>query len=285
MIKNLTTLRADDSPLFGGKAASLGEVSSIGIPIPRGIAISIQAYRHHVFVVGGDKLLRQFWDDPDTDRSEDLSDALSKRLIKFPPLALSVAVLRNFNVSCIRELMVRSSATVEDSRAASFAGLFFSRPSKPLRRELALAVCEVWLSASSPHVKSYTKKILNNGFTTIDMAVVVQERIKCSTSGLFFTKHPTVSIPGLGLLEFADAEPEALVGGNVRPTMWRVNLSDHRFAIERDGEFPHSLSPSHFAQLIGYGAQLRQHFGCHVDIEWGIGTHGIVIFQCRPVTA
>ena len=42
----LAEVRAGDAPVVGGKAANLGELMRVGLPVPAGFVITVDAYLH-----------------------------------------------------------------------------------------------------------------------------------------------------------------------------------------------------------------------------------------------
>ena len=50
----LISLRSDDRPSVGGKAAGLGELAAAGLPVPAGFAITTGAFRHALQVLDPD---------------------------------------------------------------------------------------------------------------------------------------------------------------------------------------------------------------------------------------
>src|SRR5512138_802003 len=66
----------DDLPLVGGKNASLGEMyrelTSKGVKVPNGFAITAEAYRHLLREAGLEEKIRQMLDGLDTRNMEEL---------------------------------------------------------------------------------------------------------------------------------------------------------------------------------------------------------------------
>ena len=46
LTRPLISLRSDDRPSVGGKAAGLGELAAAGLPVPAGFVITTGAFRH-----------------------------------------------------------------------------------------------------------------------------------------------------------------------------------------------------------------------------------------------
>ena len=125
----------DDVPLVGGKNASLGEMyqhlSSRGVSIPWGFAITAHAYRSLIAEAGIEEAIRDALEGLDTHDMENLRSRGERvrsiiRHTDFPP-ELTDAITTGYRRMEERygpgvDVAVRSSATAEDLPDASFAG-------------------------------------------------------------------------------------------------------------------------------------------------------------------
>ena len=122
----LETLRRNDLDRGGGKGANLGELISVGLPVPPGFCVTTAAYRRVVAETGLDEAIDEALRDV---RDEDLAsaDAASAgigALFEDLPLPddLAEAILAAYRSLGAPPVAVRSSATTEDLPGASFAG-------------------------------------------------------------------------------------------------------------------------------------------------------------------
>ena len=115
-------------------------------------------------------------------RQSILSRRIPSRILK--PILQAVDALRLWEQPC-EGVIVRSSATIEDGSAHSFAGIFESIPiSAP--EEFEPTVREIWASVFSPRALSYFREI---GVQQVPaMAVVVQRFLRAERSGVMFTR-------------------------------------------------------------------------------------------------
>ncbi len=130
--KNITI---DDIPLVGGKNASLGEMyrqlTSQGVKIPNGFAVSAQAYQHILDHNNAWDALHEALDNLDPEDMDDLAQRGKRaRDIIYGaelPDDLQTEILAAYHelkteYGPTLSLAVRSSATAEDLPTASFAG-------------------------------------------------------------------------------------------------------------------------------------------------------------------
>jgi len=125
----------EDVPLVGGKNASLGEMyqklTSKGVAVPNGFAITAYAYRHLLKTSGIEAALKEILADLDTHDLHNLQERGEKvrniiRTATFPD-DLRTAILDSYKkmealFGPNAAVAVRSSATAEDLPDASFAG-------------------------------------------------------------------------------------------------------------------------------------------------------------------
>ena len=134
-IRWFNELTINDIPLVGGKNASLGEMyqelSSQGIQIPNGFAVSAEGYRYLLDQAKAWEPLHNALDDLNPDDVTDLAERarIARDIIYAAPFPLDleqqiIAAYAKLQVQYGTELSVavRSSATAEDLPTASFAG-------------------------------------------------------------------------------------------------------------------------------------------------------------------
>ena len=134
-IKWFADITIADVPLVGGKNASLGEMvrelSSKGVKVPDGFAITAEAFRHFIRAAKLDKVIRSTLADLDTHDMANLSQrghavrqAIRNATLPSDLQELIAGAYRQLqgdsNLSL--DVAVRSSATAEDLPDASFAG-------------------------------------------------------------------------------------------------------------------------------------------------------------------
>ena len=123
---------ANSIPSVGGKNASLGELTKLGMPVPPGFAITSSAYDYFIRSNNINDFIKNQLSQintSDLQQLETVSKSIRDRILtgQFPK-DLQDAIAANYerlcnitkenNVSCA----VRSSATAEDLPTASFAG-------------------------------------------------------------------------------------------------------------------------------------------------------------------
>ena len=199
---------------------------------------------------------------------------------------------------------VRSSASAEDSEAASFAG-----QQETYLNVLGLGnvwerVRECWASFFSERALFYRAR--KASLSDLGMAVVVQQMLQPEKAGVMFTIDPVRRRRDQLIVEAVWGLGEPLVSGTVTPDHYVVardgTVKQVRVAVQPmailplpgggTGEQP--LDPDHGAsrvlgeselvELAALGNRLQEHFGAPQDVEWAYQQGKLYVLQSRPVT-
>jgi phosphoenolpyruvate synthase/pyruvate phosphate dikinase len=130
-------------------------------------------------------------------------------------------ILREVAARGFTEMAVRSSASVEDSSEASFAGLF-ETVLDVSPEQLSAAVERVVSSVHGQRVADYCRA-RGIDHDTIRMAVIVQRQLRSRVSGVSFTR--TTEFQGDMLIEACFGLGEMLVSGRVTPDKYVIDRS------------------------------------------------------------
>ncbi|HLC99282.1 MAG TPA: PEP/pyruvate-binding domain-containing protein, partial [Candidatus Nanoarchaeia archaeon] len=72
-IKLFKDIRKEDIPLVGGKGANLGELASIGLPVPEGFVVTARAYDRFVTEAGIKEKIQKLLGSLDVEDTEKLN--------------------------------------------------------------------------------------------------------------------------------------------------------------------------------------------------------------------
>jgi phosphohistidine swiveling domain-containing protein len=275
---------ATDPGLLGGKGASLCRLVNLGHRVPAGFVITREAFQSALQNMGLapaletlDSLLAGSKDTIATGKQIRQS-ILSRRI----PLQILEPIMQTIGALRLWEppsegVIVRSSATIEDGSAHSFAGIFESIPiSSP--EEFEPTVREIWASVFSPRALTYFREIAVRELPA--MAVVVQRFLRAERSGVMFTRFAGPDGRSCILVEHVEGDCEKLVKGEVTPERLWLNEAED---VPQSLEGP--LRPEHARGLAQLAKRLEESFGMPQDVEWVIYDDALHIVQSRPITA
>lgn len=169
---------------------------------------------------------------------------------------------------------VRSSATVEDGAALSYAGMFRTELDVPVAG-LSAAIGRVQASSRSSRVTAYrTWTGAGRGGGEMAMAVLLQPYRRVQRSGLWLGRGLAT-----GRLEWVTGSGEALVSGAVTPAWEEWAPAGH---LRGSGA---GLLTSD-GQPVGEACvAVQRALGVPADLEFAVLDSGLVWLQFRPMTA
>jgi pyruvate,water dikinase len=256
-----------DVRVAGGKGASLAAMTEAGLPVPPGFAIAASVLERSV----------------DAGRLRELAlaraaeDAQTLVRSAAPPSEEIAAAYETLGADGVA---VRSSATAEDSEAASFAGLQETFLNVQGADEVAAKVVECWASFFSERALFYRSH--KGSLEDLSMAVVVQAMVPAEKAGVVFTVDPIRHRRDQMIIEAVFGLGEQVVSGEVTPDHYIVDRSG---AAKREHLSSRGvLSHAELRELAELGRRLEEHFGTPQDVEWAIAGGQIYLLQSRPVT-
>ncbi|MGB8891709.1 MAG: phosphoenolpyruvate synthase [Methanoregula sp.] len=307
----LEEIRKEDISSVGGKGASLGEMASIGLPVPPAFVVTAQAFRRFLVETGLDQKIFKISENIDVENNavlEKAADTIKTLVIKAKmPAALKDDIKASYKKMSQNDLIVavRSSATAEDLPDASFAGQQETYLNIKGEAALITAVQNCWASLYGARAIYYRAK---QGFEehTVNIAVVVQQLVHSEKAGVMFTSHP-ISGDSITIIEGSWGLGEAVVSGSVSPdhyifdqrteSVGEKTIANKKVEIIPDGSHgtklvavdparqdTQVLSDAEIAKLAMYGKIAENHYGIPQDVEWGIVAGTIYILQSRPIT-
>lgn len=313
-------LERGDVDIVGGKSSSLGEMTAkTDVPVPYGFATTAYAYRYFVKESGlAEKMraiLAELTDVEDSNLLKDVCARLRETMMaeEMPnDLKKSIADAYAELAKKVNEetpfVAVRSSATAEDLPDASFAGQQDTYLNVQGADSIIEKVKECYASCFTDRAVYYREK---QGFDHIEVALsaVIQMMVYSKSAGVMFTVNVANGNDENILIEAAYGLGEYVVQGTVTPDSYNVSKTENKiieknineqdimFVRKHGGdceELPvptelqkaQTLSDEQIMELAGYAKKIEAHYGCYMDIEWGVDERDgkIWILQARPET-
>jgi len=291
VVRSYFEILDSDKPLVGGKAWAVAKLAQANIPVPHGFCVTSELTSN---MIRGNAKFEQVYlaylntvdstgvvDQSLADRVKDKIDhhlSIQHDILRELSLAL-----KNYTPSVSKKIIVRSSASIEDSTGASFAGQFTSIVAQNDCDALIETIKECWQVITSPSLAAYAfaMKVKLSG---ISLAFLVQEFLEFDYSGVLFTRSPVKGNIGDYLVEYSGGGAEKTVAGRVIPN--RCLLKGGSESVEwlsRSSEVTHP-SEEVLLRLGRLATKSKELFQTEQDIEWGNIGLNVFLLQSRPLT-
>jgi pyruvate, water dikinase len=306
---------------LGGKNASLVIMTSAGMPVPPGFAVTADAYRRVFREAGLSERVAAALEGVDVTDTEQVkvAGALVRSLITDTDLPgwLAEEVRAAYGElarRCSDErvgVAVRSSATSEDAPDASFAGEHDTYLWVRGGDDVLTMLKRCWASLFTDRAITYRRE-MGHGDDGAAMSVGVQKMVTPRTAGVAFTLNPTNGDRSQVAIDASWGLGEAVVSGSVTPDNFLVDkvmgqvtarvISDkhieHRLGedgrvVEADVETGRRteacLTDDEVRSVAALARRAEKHYGCPQDVEWALDSQlpdgqNIVLLQARPET-
>lgn len=301
-----------DVPIVGGKNASLGELTRIGIPVPPGFALSVLFYREFLSQSGLSSYIHDHLENLNVSDVEELQKVGSKiraRIVGTEfPTHLEEAIREGYlalSGGAALPVAVRSSATAEDSEDASFAGQQDTYLNVTGEERVLECAKKCIASLFTDRAISYRVK---KGFDHMDigLSVGIQKMVNSEASGVIFTIDPDSGNENVIVIDSSWGLGESVVSGKVIPDKFFIYKKNGRIIgrklgqkevyakyhstgtvfvntpLKRRAEF--SLTEEKLKALAEYARKIEDHYRKRMDIEWAVEGDEIYILQARPET-
>ena len=268
VVRWFNEIESDEIGVVGGKGLSLARLHQANISVSPGFVITTEAYRN-----GMDS-------------------------------ALSNSILEAFDKLGTNRVAVRSSAIVEDSADASWAGQFESYLNVT-KDEVIESAKKCWESASSDIVSDYAES-QSISSDKLAIAVVIQKMVDSEVSGVAFSANPVTKDMNQVMIEATFGLGELLVQGMVTPDNYLVDKTSFEileknvprkttmlvYANGKNAEQPvpenkanePCLDDAQIQELARLVADIEKYYENPQDIEWALESAKFFVVQSRPIT-
>ena len=221
---------AADNAAVGGKGASLGSLARAGVAVPPGFVVTSSAFAASMDAL--DPAVRCARRSRRSARADlaaiaRVTAAVRERVAAAPlpaPVASAITDAGTPRWAMIDpDVAVRSSATMEDSAAASFAGLQDTYLGVARRRFCGPTTCGGAGPACTTTSRWPTGAACACPRTGHAMAVVVQRMVSPRAAGVMFTRSPVTGDRSVVAIEGTWGLGSALVSGDVTPDSFMIS--------------------------------------------------------------
>ncbi len=313
----------DDVALVGGKNASLGEMYSElttkGVNIPNGFAITAEAYR---YFIASNKLEDDIKAELKNVKKSSVTN-LTKKADKVRNLIEKAQMPKDLELKILNayhkfgraeDVAVRSSATAEDLPDASFAGQQETFLNVVGKEELLDAVKKCFASLFTARAIAYREEKKFNHFD-VYLSVTVQKMVRAdkASSGVMFSIDTESGFQNAVMINSIYGLGENIVQGKVNPDEFYVfkptlkqgknailskTLGDKKWKmiynrndvknirVNKKEQHKFSINDKEITQLAKWAVIIEEHYKKPMDMEWAKDgkTGKLFIVQARPET-
>jgi pyruvate,water dikinase len=310
-----------DFPQVGGKNANLGEMFQLGLRVPPGFAVTTHAF--DTFINRGrvrNKIVRTLSQIPPEDMPAlEGAGRQIRDLIESTPIPAKItkeikeAYQKLSDLCGIPNLpvAVRSSATSEDLKTASFAGQHESYLWVMGGDEVIQHILKCWASLFTDRAIAYRNQI-GWPHDKVTISVGVQKMVNAKCAGVMFTIDPVIGDENKIVVEGNWGLGESVVKGEVSPDHFLVDkqsseilektVSSKLVCYQLEGNKVVCTPPSperqnqlclndeELVEIVRLGKISEAHYQSAQDLEWAIDIdlpfpENVFLVQTRPVTS
>jgi len=310
-----------DFSQVGGKNANLGEMFQLGLRVPPGFAVTTHAF--DTFIDRGrvrNEIVRTLSQIPFEDiKALEKTGRQVRDLVESTPIPKGIVkeikeAYKKLCKSCgVADLpvAVRSSATSEDLKTASFAGQHESYLWVKGEEEVIRHILKCWASLFTDRAIAYRNQI-GWPHDKVTISVGVQKMVNAKCAGVMFTIDPVIGDENKIVVEGNWGLGESVVKGEVSPDHFLVDkksleilekmISSKTVCYELVGDKVICIEPTiekqnepciddeALMELVRLGKIAETHYQSAQDLEWAIDVdlpfpENIFLVQTRPVTS
>jgi pyruvate,water dikinase len=299
--------------MVGKKCGNLGEMAKIGLLVPPGFALSVEAYKDFMIQTNARReiqdYLSQWSGDIETIEQFNQASRHIRQIVesKEMPEAMKDTILSFYDglcrrCDCIVAVSTRSAGPV------SHPGQYETYLNVKGKADLLEKIKKVWASSFNPRSLAFRKRKalpLEND----PIGVAVLKMVNARAAGVLFTADPNTGNLDKMILEANWGLGESVVSGELMPDVYVLKKDSLEILEKKLGkkskyvtckelgvaeeECPADLSGAFClrdeeAKEIGkLGILLENHFGVPQDVEWAIERDSelpksIILLQTRP---
>ena len=309
----IDNLGKEDNDLFGKKCANLGEISTIGLPVPPGFALSLEAYRAYMGESGLKKKISRILNDNSKQLEtisglNELSEKIRTEVSETPiPEALQNKILDYYKKLC-NTCGGEVAVSVRSAGVVSSPGQYETHLNVKGEYKVLSTIRRVWSSTFNTRSLAARK---NQGLSLDHdpIGVAVMAMVKAESAGVLFTASPNTGDTSRMIIEANWGLGESVVGGESVPDIYIIDKESLDFLEKKMGSKETSfditdsgiaekktpehlcskfcLSDSEAKTIATFGKKLETHFGSSQDVEWAVektsgSASSVIMLQTRP---
>ena len=309
-------LGQEHNDLVGKKCANLGEITKIGLPVPPGFALSVDAYQEFMKLTGAAQEIKDYLSKSasgsiDIKQFQEMSVAIRKIVeAKAMPREIEEVIVSHYTELSRRCHTAEVAVSTRSAGPVSHPGQYETHLNVKGRSDLIEKVRKVWSSSFNPRSLSFRHQ-QGMPLESDPIGVAVMKMVNARAAGVGFTIDPNTGDNSKIIIEAHWGLGESVVSGAVTPDHYVINkdslaieetmIAVKQFEIVSDAEkgtcqrpVPAEkqqapcLNQDELMRLAELGKKLEVYFGSAQDFEWAIDPtlafpDNVLLVQSRPV--
>ena len=297
----------------GKKCANLGEMAKIGLRIPPGFALSLDAYKKFMSETGADKEINDYLNglthgfetiDQFNEASAELRRIVESKEMPGKIKNQILSYYRAIGRKCNAE---RVAVSTRSAGASSHPGQYETHLNVIGEADLIRKIIKVWSSSFNARSLSARKRLgLPLGSDPIGLAVL--KMVNARSAGVLFTADPNTGSRSVMIIEANWGLGESVVGGEALPDVYvldkeSLEIVDTKLGSKKrcitcqeagvaEVETPSDqcnafcLTDREVKEIGRLGKILEAHFGVPQDTEWAVDQElqcpeSVILLQTR----
>ncbi len=306
----LEELRREHKEQVGNKCANLGEMAGLGLPIPGGFALSVDAYLDFMDRTGATDEVQKHLNRSGSEATklDELSAGIRRAVESADmPEQIKEEVVQHYRELCRKCNAPAVAVSVRSSGPVSHPGQYETCLNVSGELELIDNIRKVWASTFNARSLSFRKqKALPLESDPIGIAVL--KMVNARAAGIIFTADPNTGDASRMIIEANWGLGESVVGGSSTPDIYtldkdtleiiekklgpkaayitagKTGVTEMKTPPEKSSAF--CLSDEEAKAIAELGKKLENHFGVPQDVEWAVDQDAvlpdsIVLLQTR----
>jgi len=279
-IKPINLINESDLNKIGGKGKSIYLLNKNNIKIPKSFYILDSVFKIMIKDTGIDKDLMtiQSLCKNDLLKLNSISKVIIAKILNYKiPSFIKNEIFYNLKKFDSKYLVVRSSATAEDSLRTSWAGILESylyADNNNILNNILKCYSSLFKMKSLIYLK-----INSNNIDNLCMSIIIQEMINSDIAGVCFTIDPIFKEKKI-LIDYCDGLCKNIVDGSIIPKQYTFDKYSYNLI---DGDI-NSVEYNKISALLNSFIQIENIFKFPQDIEWCLKNEQLYILQSRPIT-
>jgi len=304
-------LGQEHNDLVGKKCANLGEMTKIGLRVPPGFALSVEAYKDFMRMTGaiyeiqkyltkfGPKDLKQF-----NESSADIRQIVQSKAM---PEEMKETIVSHYKELCRRCNTVEVAVSTRSAGSVSHPGQYETYLNVIGESDLVDKIRKVWASTFNPRSLTFRSR-KGTPLESDPIGVAVLKMVNARAAGVIFTADPNTGDTTRMIIEANWGLGESVVSGESTPDVYildkesleirerklgpksryvtfkEVGVAGEEIPPEKRGKF--CLSDEEAKEIAKLGKILENHFGVPQDAEWAIDEalpfpESVILLQTR----